>query len=232
MLASTVLSRIDTLKQQSKTPVVVFDLDGTLFDNGPRTWHIVAEFCEAEALWPVRKKLDASPRTRLPYVLSDWLTQLGVTDAATIDSARTFWSARFFDDAHQRYDEPLAGATHFARACWNAGATLVYLSGRDAPNMLVGVCDSLRQHRFPVGVAQTVVVLKPSFHDDDLAFKRNALSFVDTLGTVVATFDNEPANCNLFASRFPTAMNFFVDTTHAPNPPPLTDVVLTVADFT
>jgi hypothetical protein len=98
--------------------------------------------------------------------------------------------------------------------------------------MLVGVCESLRSHGFPVGLAGTTVVLKPDFHDPDLEFKKSAMRFIDTLGVVVATYDNEPANCNAFRERWPDALHVFVDTQHAPNPPPLHADVVVVDDLT
>jgi hypothetical protein len=211
---------------------VVFDLDGTLFDNGPRTWQILLDFAEHEGNTALRKRLDAAPRTRLPYLLKETLASLGVTDAPMIERAQKFWMARFFTDDQQSHDIPIAGALALVRALYEGGATIVYLSGRDVPNMLVGVCLSLRAHGFPVGLARTVTVLKPSFHDDDLTFKKSALSFIDDLGDVVATYDNEPANCNAFCERWPQALNVFVDTQHAPDPPPLLPPVVTVDDLT
>ena len=78
---------------------------------------------------------------------------------------------------------------------------------------------------------RTAIVLKHKFEDLDLEFKREALGFVDELGVVVGTFDNEPANCNLFAERWPQALHFFVETAHAPNPPPLHALVGRVPDL-
>ena len=75
-------------------------------------------------------------------------------------------------------------------------------------------------------------MLKPDFHDPDLAFKKSAMTFIDTLGVVVATYDNEPANCNAFQERWPAALHVFVDTQHAPNPPPLHGDVVVVDDLT
>ena len=40
-----------------KPPVVVFDLDGTLFDNGPRTWQILLDFAEHEGNTELRRRL-------------------------------------------------------------------------------------------------------------------------------------------------------------------------------
>jgi hypothetical protein len=215
-----------------RPPVAVFDLDGTLFDNGPRTWQILVDFAEHAGLPDLRRTLDRAPRTRLPYLLRETLASLGVTDGTIIEAAQTFWLERFFTDHHQSHDIPIAGALSLVRTLYDGGTTIVYLSGRDVPKMLVGVCESLRSHGFPVGLAGTTVVLKPDFHDPDLEFKKSAMRFIDTLGVVVATYDNEPANCNAFRERWPDALHVFVDTQHAPNPPPLHADVVVVDDLT
>lgn len=215
-----------------RSPVVVFDLDGTLFDNGPRTWQILVELAETEGHAALRRALDQMPRRDLPYLLRDTLRKAGLhEDPALLERAGAFWKARFFTDEYQRFDEPLAGALKYAGALYEAGATIAYLSGRDAPNMLVGCAAALRRHGFPVGLPRTAIVLKHKFEDLDLDFKREALGFVDELGVVVGTFDNEPANCNLFAERWPQALHFFVETAHAPNPPPLHALVGRVPDL-
>jgi hypothetical protein len=221
-----------TQKSSGRPPVAVFDLDGTLFDNGPRTWQILVDFAEHHGLPDLRRTLDRAPRTRLPYLLKETLAALGVTDGTIIEAAQAFWLQRFFTDNHQSHDIPIAGALGLVRNLYEAGTTIVYLSGRDVPKMLVGVCESLRSHGFPVGLAGTAVVLKPDFHDPDLAFKKSAMTFIDTLGVVVATYDNEPANCNAFQERWPAALHVFVDTQHAPNPPPLHGDVVVVDDLT
>lgn len=225
------LARAQAAAVAGKTPVVVFDLDGTLFDNGPRTWQILVDFAEDEGDAALRRMLDKMPRTGLPYLLKDTLALLAVNDAALVERALKFWRDRFFTDEYQRYDEPVSGAVHFARRCFDAGATLVYLSGRDAPNMLVGVAQALRQHGFPVGVAHTAIVLKHDFDTPDLEFKRDALAFIDTLGAVVASFDNEPGNCNLFVERWPNAVVALVETHHAPGAPALVPACARIEDF-
>jgi len=214
-----------------RRPVIVFDLDGTLFDNGPRTWQILVDFAEAEGLSALRTALDNLPRRALPYLLSETLARVGFNDPGVVERAAAFWRTRFFTDDFQRFDEPLPGACRFATSLFEAGATLVYLSGRDAPNMLVGCAAALRSHGFPVGIPRTAVVLKHAFEDADIDFKREALSFMDDLGEVTATFDNEPANCNLFAERWPRAAHFFVETAHAPNPPVLLSAVGRLLDL-
>lgn len=227
----SVIARCRTERERGVTPVVVFDLDHTLFDNGPRTWQILTEFADETRNDALRTALDALDRTGLPYLLSETLERVGFEDKALHDAAFGFWRKRFFTDEYQRYDLPLRGAVEFATETFRAGATLVYLSGRDAPGMLVGCAASLRQHHFPVGVAHTTIVLKPDFDTTDLEFKTEAVEYIHGLGTVVASFDNEPGNCNLFRRRWQGALTAFVRTQHAPDPPALDDGIVTLEDF-
>lgn len=214
-----------------RAPVVVFDLDGTLFDNGPRTWQILLDFAEHEGHRELRRALDNLPRHGLPYLLRDTLARCGIHDEALTERARRFWMERFFTDDFQRYDEPIPGSVRYVRALFEAGATIVYLSGRDSPNMLVGCAASLRRNEFPIGIPRTALVLKHAFEDDDLTFKRESLAFIEQLGEVAGTFDNEPANCNLFAERWPNALHFLLETNHAPNPPALVPAVTRTVDL-
>ncbi len=215
------LTRIQASKDAGRVPVVVFDLDGTLFDNGPRTWQILVEFAESTNNSALRAKLNDLPRTGLPYLLRDSLARVGYDDEALAEEATEFWFARFFTDDYQAYDEPLSGAIAFVRSIFETGATVAYLTGRDSPGMLVGCAASLRQHGFPVGLAHTALVLKPDFKTPDLEFKADAIAFLDGLGDVVASFDNEPGNCNLFLERWPNALTVFLETSHAPGAPEL-----------
>lgn len=230
LLASS-LSAIAAAKADGKTPVVVFDLDGTLFDNGARTWAILAEFAEAHKNQDLRSALDGVSKRKMPYLLSDALKAAGFEDEKLLEDATAFWFDRFFTDDYQAFDVPLEGAHAFVNAVFGAGATIAYLTGRDSPGMLVGCAASLRQHGFPVGLSHTTLVLKPDFKTPDLAFKTDAIDFIDTLGAVVASFDNEPGNCNLFQEKWPKAINVFLDTTCAPGAPDLAPGILSMSNF-
>lgn len=231
-----VIFRCQQAIKEGKQPVVAFDLDATLFDNGPRTWQILVDFAEKYGHTHLRRRLDALPRTHLPYLLKDIFIKMGYDMEAAdnqvlMQQARDFWMERFFTDEFQRYDEPIAGAPAFAKKIFEMGATLVYLSGRDAPNMLVGCSASLRHHGFPIGVPHTALALKPDFHMEDYAFKKDAARFISHLGTVIASFDNEPGNCNLFLQAWPGVMSVLIETHHAPNPPPLDPQVVRLPSF-
>lgn len=222
---------VDRCRTPSDVPaVVVFDLDGTLLDNRPRTLAILRDFVRATAgLAPdVHERVEAATVQDVPYLLTDTLHGLGVTDAATVAKAEAFWRMRFFADDYLRRDIPLPGAVHFVRACHQAGAVVVYLTGRDLPLMGVGTFRSLRDCGFPLGVAGIELVLKPDAAMPDEAFKRFAKPSLRRLGEVVAAFDNEPANCNLFLDGPESVL---VDTQHMPGAPDPDPTVRVIADF-
>lgn len=204
-------------------PVVVFDLDGTLLDNRPRVTRIFHELAE---FWSIRHPDAAEKCARvrdehIVYGVIDNLVRAGVDDETLHQEGLKFWRDRFFYDAYIRYDVEVPGARSFVRACFEAGASIVYLTGRDLPNMALGTLASLRDLDFPIGVVGTSLVLKPAFEVADSEFKNAVAPSIARIGKVVASFDNEPANCNLFLEHHPEARSVLLDTHHAPNPPPL-----------
>lgn len=215
-------------------PVVVFDLDGTLFDNRPRTCAI---FHDLATSWDkdhpdIAARLRSVEPSQLAYQVSDSLERLGITGEDLVKEAFAFWRARFFADAHLRHDVEVPGAAAFAQGSYDRGATLVYLTGRDLPMMGAGTFASLRDVGFPVGVVGTELVLKPRFEMPDSEFKRYEAPRLARIGAVVAAFDNEPENCNVFASQFPDADSVFVDTQHLDGAPALDPAVSVIGDFT
>jgi hypothetical protein len=217
---------------RSERPVVLFDLDGTLYDNRPRTLRILHAFA---AQLPPQHARDARailalPYTELRYRIDDTLGPLGVAPSV-IEAAAAAWRVRFFSDAACSDDIPVAGAVAFVRACWERGATVVYLTGRDVPGMLLGTSRTLRDDGFPLAVPRVELVMKPSFEEGDVVFKERLLEPLSDLGRVVGAFDNEPANCNLFRARWPEAHTALIDTLRAPGAPALADGVATIKTF-
>jgi hypothetical protein len=218
---------------RSPTPVVVFDLDGTLMDNRPRTCAILREF--ADTLGPgegeFAARLRAAKPHELAYLLTDSLKLLGITRSDIVGRVEVFWRDHFFADAHLTYDIEVPGAVAFARACYDAGAILVYMTGRDLPMMGIGSFRSLRDLGFPIGVPGTELVLKPDANMPDEAFKRLEAPKLARVGVVVAAFDNEPANCNALLAMNPGSDSVLVDTQHLPGAPPLDAGVKVVENF-
>ncbi len=220
-------------REKAGPPVVVFDLDGTLMDNRPRTRAILSELADRwQATAPdVSARLRGAEPERLAYHFKDSLEILGVTDKAQIAEAFAFWKERFFSDEPLRHDIQVPGGSVFARACYDAGASLMYLTGRDLPLMGLGTFGSLRDLGFPIGVPGTELVLKPDPAMPDADFKRLEAPKIARVGKVVASFDNEPENCNIFLGRYPSAASVLIDTQHLFGAPPLDPGVVVIADF-
>ncbi|MEP7123109.1 MAG: HAD family hydrolase [Byssovorax sp.] len=213
--------------------VVVFDLDGTLMDNRPRVVAILHEL--ALAWWSLHPAASAAcaraAADDIGYGFIANLRRLGVVDPALHEEGLAFWKARFFQDPHVKHDVEILGARAYVKACYDAGAVIVYLTGRDLPNMALGSFASLRDLGFPIGVIGTELVVKPTFEMPDADFKREVAPELKRLGAVVAAFDNEPANVNLFLDAHPASLGIFLDTQYAPDPPALDPRAQVIASF-
>jgi hypothetical protein len=215
------------------SPVVVFDLDGTLMDNRPRTLAILKELAmelrsEAHSHAEV---IAAAKADNLAYLLTDTLRKLGIEHPELAERAEAYWKTRFFSDDYLKHDVAIPGAVELARACYESGASLVYFTGRDLPLMGLGSFQSIRDLGFPIGVVGTELVCKPDAKIPDETFKRSEGPKLLRVGRVVAAFDNEPGNCNAFREMNPEAEVVFVDTQHLPGAPPLEPRVHVVADL-
>jgi hypothetical protein len=213
-------------------PVVVFDLDSTLFSTQERNHAILQEFAEhIGAPGDLRAAARALQPCDMGWNVVDDLKRRGFRHAPTLARLGTFWRHRFFTDDYLRHDQPLPGAVEYVNAVRDAGATVYYLTGRDEPGMGRGTRASLEAHGFPLEGADVFLRLKPSFDEADIVFKRRVLAELHAIGAVVAAFENEPANANLFAESFPDAWIVFVETICAPDPPPLLPRIVRVRDF-
>lgn len=210
-----VLQRVETVAQGGDNPVIVFDLDSTLFDTAGRHLAILRAFAqqapEIEDLVAQLTEDDFGWHVHAP------LRERGVDDPALFKALETFWYARFFDGDWVGHDQPAQGAVSFVQDCWDRGCTAYYLTGRDAPNMATGTVRALQAAGFPMFSGRALLHLKPEFRLPDKPFKREAIRAVRELrGTVVATFENEPGNANLFLECFPEAVHFLVGSVRSP----------------
>jgi hypothetical protein len=233
-LLHDVVGRVRAHRAAAAAPaVVVFDLDGTLMDNRPRVVAILHELGEH---WRARHPEAAASCARattgdIGYGFVANLRRVGVEDAALHEEGFAFWKDRFFGDPHVKHDVEVRGARAFARAVYDAGAVVVYLTGRDLSNMALGSFASLRDRGFPIGVIGTELVVKPLFETPDVAFKRAVAPDLSRLGTVVASFDNEPANVNVILEAHPESLGVLLDTQYAPDPPPLDGRAVVIDTF-
>ncbi|MEO8796267.1 MAG: haloacid dehalogenase-like hydrolase [Polyangiaceae bacterium] len=233
-LLDGIVARCRAYDRKGHAPaLVVFDLDGTLMDNRPRTLAIMQELAHewAQKDPSLALKLQNAKPDELEYLFGDTLKKLGVTREDLLSDGEAFWKARFFRDPHLEHDIALAGSVSFAKDLYEAGVTLVYLTGRDLPFMGLGTFKSLRDLGFPIGVPGTEFILKPDAAMPDEVFKRELAPQLSRIGNTVAAFDNEPGNCNVFLQAYPECDSVLVDTQMMPGPPPLLAGVKVVADF-
>jgi hypothetical protein len=204
---------------EGKAPVIVFDLDDTLYDMRPRTLHIVKAFASlSETQKRYGKSASIASRATLDlmqYDPADSFQRAGFEESEAIAEGKRFWKDQFFSNASCERDVPLPGAVAYVKQLWESGAQIVYLSGRNIPKMLDGTQKSLKKEGFPLGL-RTHLILKPRFEMDDLEFKKEAMQKIASLGKVVAAFENEPRNLNALGEAFPQSILVFLDTRHSP----------------
>jgi hypothetical protein len=121
----------------------------------------------------------------------------------------------------------------WVRALVAAGGHPIYLTGRAEKTRALSL-EVLQAAGFPEGT----LFLKPNpgpgvQKEATHAFKgRITRSEVPQLGTVVAAFDNEPANCNAFRESAPAdAAVVFLDTLYPDDSPALGAGIDTLPDF-
>lgn len=189
------------------SPMVVFGLDGSLYDHRFRTRQILVDLAEeiageepalAEALGGLGVE---DIREELGMTLSD----RGISDPSATQRISNIFRGRFASDAYLGHDRPAPGAVDYVGALYDAGAGIVYLTGRDRPGMLLGTVAALRDDGFPVAEPGVQLVMKPDATLSDEAFKQSALPQLARTGSVAAIFDADPSVCELGRAIFPEA---------------------------
>jgi hydroxymethylpyrimidine pyrophosphatase-like HAD family hydrolase len=229
-----VVERIKKKTEAQLSTLAIFDLDGTLFDNRPRTIFILREI--AERYGSRLPELDAAFEkfyefSAVEYSLTETLKKLNVTSAGEIKTITAEWEKRFFSDEYQKFDMPLSGGKEYVNRVHAAGATVIYLTGRDVGRMLVGTTECLRLYGFPVGIVGTMMLVKREFEEKDEIFKSDVISYLKRLGSVEAVYENEPLNSNILHHAFPAASSFLVLSQHRPDAPALDSGICRIKDF-
>jgi hypothetical protein len=212
--------------------LVVFDLDGTLIDNRPRTLSIfesIALTWKAKGL-PEAALLDRAGSSKLPFSIEASLRQLGVEDPSLRAEALHQWRREFFSNRRLHHDTCVPGAREFVAECHRRRARLAYLTARDAPTMRAGTLRSLARLGFPLDSSVTLLMKRhPGVTDS--AHKQLELPRLMRKGPVVAFFDNEPGHCNNALRQCSEASVVLVDTGHHPDAPTLLAGIARVAHF-
>lgn len=212
---------------------IVFDLDDTLFLVRPRKQAIFRELSEVFGAHPsVAAALARLSEGHIPYDVVEALRQAGIHDEAHHAPLQNAFFDRFFDGSYTRHDAVCPGAPGYVATLHEAGARVVYLSGRPA-EMIAHTRDTLADAGFPLEQRSTDVLLKGGADAplSDVAFKQVAAVRLAAHGPCAAVFDNEPGNLNAMHPAMPEAQYFLMDTDHSPSPPPLVMAAHVVPDF-
>lgn len=203
---------------QKSHPLILLDLDSTLYEVGPRTYQILREWVASEESSPypkLKRALAVLALEQVGYSIKNTLATLGLSLSdpeveRALPGLRNFWSARFFTSDYLKFDRAYPGAAEFSRRLHSLGAELIYLTGRDEPGMGEGTRANLIRDGFPW--KETHLLLKSQAHLSDLTHKTEAARSIAQWGTLVASFENEPLNLVALYGVFPDAMHVFVDT--------------------
>lgn len=210
----------NSIVEKQKT-LVVFDIDSTLFDVSPRFEQILLDFAanpDNQNQFPEQARLLKNIKT----FSSDW----GITNALRRvgldghhpefqEAIHQWWFERFFSNDYIHFDRPYQGAVEYVNALAQAGADIIYLTGRDQARMAEGTPRVLLQHKFPLDGVQAKLVLKPHKSMDDARFKtdwflENSNNYQD-----IYFFENEPVNIELVRKECPQVQLIFFNSTHS-----------------
>jgi hypothetical protein len=216
-----VFSHISQIRDGGTLPIVIFDLDGTLFNNGPRSKQIFLDFAEERNDTTLEVTLGTIDANSMKYRVRETLIEVGITDSTLLSELMVFWKSKFFTSEYLRYDEPIAGGVEFVNELHDSGALIIYLTGRDMAGTLEGTVSSLKDHKYPIGILGTELIMKPERYMKTVLFKEESVTYIKKLGTVIAIFENEPENINNLITHFKESLPFFLETGHKPSAPPV-----------
>jgi len=230
-----VFSALRSAAENGEQPCCVFDLDSTLLNSRQRSFRILQRFVSvqgqrfpglAERVAEIRED-ELGYSVFAPLEGSSFLTPLLRRDL------KRFWGKRFFTSRWCADDRPISGAVDYVRACHVAGARILYVTARDTPQMEEGTRICLSREGFPAFEDPRVELqMKPSEGGQDENFKAVAIAALQRRDLkVVATFENEPGNANLFAKGFPGALHFLLETVHSPKAVEPTAELIGTSDF-
>ncbi|MBI4369042.1 MAG: hypothetical protein HY547_02315 [Elusimicrobia bacterium] len=217
-----IIAKIEKAASQGAHAIILLDIDDTLLLTAWRHARILKEFAAdpdiAQRFNGELAKLSRITPAQTRYLIKETARHAGVSHEGLLAELQRFWFERFFKNDYLMEDRPIEGAPGFCHRVLSAGGHLVYLTGRDE-TMRQGTLAGLQKNGFPVPDDKKIrLLLKPSFDTPDLEFKTQALQTIADQGEMIAGFDNEPVQINLFKDTFPSAAAILVDTRHSGKP--------------
>lgn len=216
--AKGIFDKIST--KNSKNPLVIFDLDSTLFRVSGRTRRILLDLSENPQELQDQAHIANDLRT-IDVRENDWgifapLNRLGIgLTHKAFPIIRKFWRKHFFSSEYLVHDQPYPGAVNFVNQLRSEGAKIAYLTGRDYENMHKGTLKSLNQWGFPLEEKQLLHMKPLKGSSSDERFKTEKLYDIKTSSENIWFFENEPLILNQVEKDHPEINLVFIDTVHS-----------------
>lgn len=217
--------------EKKEKSFVLFDLDSTLFDNSSRVIKIIREFMlDVRHKFPEdTEKMSKIRRQDIIWGIRENLKNFGIENHEILKEVVPYWYERFFSNSYI-IDTPLKGASTFMKDLKDTGIEIVYLTGR-FESMREGTSRNIREYSFPLHKDGSNLIMKPDPAMPDHTFKLIAMEEMKKFGKMIAGFDNEPINSNIFKEFFPYSEVFLLETNNSPNPPNLLNDIHTIYNF-
>ena len=227
-----IAERTRELRAKGQNPVVIVDLDGTVYDVRPRTLAILNRWADAYGDQPGMRSLDSTIKSINPfhihYTIKETMESIGsfsdISPEALTRASKSIeahWNKLFFSGWGVQQDHPYPGAREFVTKLLSIGATIVYLTGRHKmrdgnpkKGMAKKTKENLKIHKFPYKKKdkRTQIIFKENWEDDDAVFKNGIADRLRGVGEVAAIMENEPSNVIPMRAQFPEALMTFVHT--------------------
>lgn len=229
--ASELLREILTTVKADDQSIIVFDLDSTLLNNGPRQSAILAEYGKEVKIVELQ---NSKPEHWQSWDVGEAMANSGL-DAARLEEHqepfKDYWRERFFTSEYCKLDEMIDGAADFVQAVRDADGKVYYVTGRHE-EMRAGTVECLQRLGFPVPDERDVcLIMKPTMQENDDAYKLRTYGELAAHGLVVAAFDNEPTHINGYHEAFPSAYSVHLATDHSGRAVKVSDGILSIRHF-
>jgi hypothetical protein len=227
----TLAGRVTAARESNKNPLMIFDLDGTLIEHHYRIYHIFAELA-GELNFPEYVKaiiFDSNPE-EYEYDPKTTLRNIGL-DEEYIEKMFRPWLSYFLSNRFLTYDRPIQGAYYFVRNIISLGIKVIYLTGRDVPNMGEGTRTWLRKFNFLDNSGLTELKMKTDLSISNAESKKIACDEIKASGQAVLVVDNEPKELEFMLGVFPESVGVLMDTPNSGMPGKLPWDTLTIKHF-